>query len=140
MPKKSIARLIDLLHEKCFYLDRFLEESSKERPCFKARKFENLENLYRVRENLLTNISSIDQRIQSLSTEVDKSEIEDSEKAKISKLFDQIKEKVRYILEEDLTLISCIENEKSKILKSIAKTHSGRKAIQGYRSPNNTEV
>ena len=55
----TMNKIIDLLKEKNFYLERFLEESKKERTRFKARKFENLDNLYQKREQILMNIQSI---------------------------------------------------------------------------------
>ena len=49
-------------------------------------------------------------------------------------LLKRIKDNVRYILEEDLEIISSIENEKTKIIKEISQTREGRKALSAYKS------
>ena len=135
-----MSKIIELLKEKNFYLEKFLDESRSERLSFKARHFENLENLYKMREQILANIQSIDQRINKLcakdSAEADKPE----NKKIISTLLAQIKANVRFILEEDLTIISCIENEKTKIIKEISSSREGQRALKAYKSKSSAEV
>lgn len=128
-------KVIELLKEKNFYLERFLEESRKEKSHFKARRFDNLELLYRKREQILLNIESIDSRLDKIFTDEKSDEnLAKPKTGEIKKLLDIIKTNVRYIMEEDLQIISCIEDEKSKIIKEISSTREGRKVLKGYKT------
>lgn len=126
-------KILELLKEKNFYLERFLEESRKERTSFKARRFDNLEPLYKKREQILCNIQSIDDRL-NIECVSDEDELLNSpNKAEMKSVLNKIKENVSYIMAEDLEIISCIENEKSKIIKEISQTKEGRKVLNGYK-------
>jgi len=135
--KSIYDRVIDLLHEKIFYLDRFLEISASEQKNFRARNFDNLESLYASREELLSNIITIDKHIFKISHDAAFTPLE---KEGIQSAVGVAASKVKFILEEDLTLISFVEKEKSLILREVGKTSSGRRAIKGYRSKSPTEV
>lgn len=128
-----MSKVLELLKEKNFYLERFLEESRKERGRFKARKFENLDLLYQKREQILLNIQSIDRRIDTVCNEEAAETLQPPKKDEISSLLSQIKANVQNIMEEDLQIISFIENEKTKIIKEIGKTKEGRKVLNGYK-------
>ena len=127
-----MINILDLLKEKNFYLERFLEESRKERTSFKARRFENLEPLYKKREQILCNIQSIDDRINKICSK-EEDLLNFPNKGEMKTVLAKIKDNVRYIMEEDLEIISCIENEKSKIIKEISQTKEGRRVLKGYR-------
>ena len=129
-----MANILELLKEKNFYLERFLEESKKERTSFKARHFDNLENLYKKREQILSNIQSIDNRINKICKEEKEDVLNNPKKDEMKILLKKIKDNVRYIMEEDLEIISCIENEKSKIIKEISQTKEGRKVLNSYKA------
>jgi hypothetical protein len=49
-------------------------------------------------------------------------------------LLKTIKTNVQSIMEEDLEIISFIENEKTKIIQEIGKTKEGRKVLKGYKA------
>jgi hypothetical protein len=129
-----MSKVLDLLKEKNFYLERFLEESRKEKTSFKARRFDNLDTLYKMREEILLNIQSIDERIKKECAPEAIGNLEPPKNGEVRKLLDQIKTNVTYILEEDLQIISCIEDEKSKIIREISSTREGKKALKGYRA------
>ena len=129
-----MSKVLELLKEKNFYLERFLEESRKERSRFKARKFENLDNLYNKREQIILNIQSIDRRISDMCGDDSTEILNPPKKDEISMMLRNIKSNVRYIMEEDLQIISYIENEKTKIIKEITKTKEGRKVLNGYKA------
>lgn len=128
-------KVIELLKEKNFYLERFLAESRKEKTHFKARRFDNLELLYRKREQILLNIQSIDKRLDNFfEKDTDNTELPPLQSGEVKKLLDVIKTNVRYIMEEDLQIISCIEDEKTKIIREISNTREGRKVLKGYKT------
>lgn len=129
-----MLKVLELLKEKNYYLERFLEESKKERQSFKARRFDNLESLYYMREQILENISSIDARLDQICEEPEPQKLEEKQQKEMDMLLKRIKDNVRYILEEDLEIISSIENEKTKIIKEISQTREGRKALSAYKS------
>lgn len=129
-----MSKVLELLKEKNFYLERFLEESRKERVRFKARHFENLDSLYNKREQILMNIQSIDKRIGAICDDKGSEKLNAPKKDEVSQMLKKIKQNVRYIMEEDLQIISFIEDEKSKIIKEITKTKEGRKVLNGYKA------
>lgn len=129
-----MSKVIELLKEKNFYLERFLEESRKERLRFKARHFENLDTLYYKREQILHNIQSIDKRINKICEEDGTELLHPPKKNEVTAMLDNIKNNVRFIMEEDIEIISFIESEKSKIIKEVSKTKEGRKVLNGYKA------
>ncbi len=129
-----MSKVIDLLKEKNYYLERFLEESRKERCRFKARHFDNLDSLYQKREQILHNIKSIDDRLNKHCEGDNPEFLNPPKKSEISQVLNMIKLNVRSIMEEDLQIISYIENERSKIIKEISQTREGRKVLNGYKS------
>ena len=129
-----MSKILDLLKEKNFYLERFLEESRGERTRFKARHFDNLDSLYQKREQILLNIQSIDNRIDKICAEEGGEVLNPPKKNEITDMLAMIKKNVRNIMEEDLEIISYIENEKTKIIKEISQTKEGRKVLNGYKA------
>ena len=129
-----MVSIIELLKEKNFYLERFLEESRKERASFKARRFDNLEPLYKKREQILQNIQSIDARINKMCADKSEEILNMPNKGEMQTLLKTIKDNVRYIMEEDIEIISCIENEKTKIIKEISQTKEGRRVLNGSKA------
>ncbi len=129
-----MSTVLELLKEKNFYLERFLEESRKERGRFKARHFENLDILYNKREQILLNIQSIDQRISEMCGAEEEEPLNPPKKDEMEQMLSKIKDNVRDIMEEDLQIISFIENEKTKIIKEIGQTKEGRKVLNGYKA------
>jgi hypothetical protein len=129
-----MSRILELLKEKNFYLERFLEESKKERSKFKVRKFDNLDHLYSKREQILMNIQSIDSRIAEICEGQGDETLNPPKKNEMVTLLRQIKENVHHIMQEDLQIIEHIEYEKSKIIKEISKTKEGRKVLKGYKA------
>lgn len=127
-------KVIDLLKEKNYCLERFLGESRREKLSFKARRFDNLDSLYRKREQILLNIQTIDARINKLFEKNNNSLLDPPKNSEMNQLLETIKINVRSILEEDLQIISCIEDEKSKIIREISSTREGRKVLKGYKT------
>ena len=129
-----MSKILELLKEKNFYLEKFLEESKKERCSFKARRFENIDSLYYKREQILGNIKSIDRRISEICDGKNSDIMSPENKKDMATLLDKIKHNVGEIMSEDLHMISCIEDEKSKIIKEISRTREGRRVLKGYKA------
>lgn len=131
--QSNINLIIQLLEQKNDLLRLFLEISECERKSFKARNFDNLEDLYESREDLLANIQSLDKRIDLYSEGENKNQVSGEEKSQITKLLSQKQLLVNKILEQDLIILSCIENEKSSLIKKITSVQSGRRLVKAYR-------
>lgn len=131
--ENNISRIIQLLEEKNIHLEKFLLASENERRSFKARNFDNVESLYQVREDILANIRCIDQRIGSYSEELTEAHVSEKDKERIQKCMKRKERIVNEIMSQDLVIISCIENEKSSMIKRITSMKNGRRLMKAYR-------
>ena len=132
--KNNHDKIITLLEEKNNHLEMFLNVSEKERKAFKARNFENLEFLYEVREDILENIRCIDERVDAYSAELKSSDVTPELKLSISSCM-KLKETLTHqIIEQDLVILSCVENEKSSMLRKLTSVRDGRRLMKAYRT------
>lgn len=131
--ENNMEMIIQLLEQKNDLLQAFLEISESERKSFKARNFDNLEDLYASREDLLASIQSVDRRIDLYSGEQNTSLVTPADKSQIKKLLDKKQILVNEILQQDLVILSCVENEKSSLIKKITSVSSGRRLMKAYR-------
>jgi hypothetical protein len=125
--------IIKLLEEKNHHLEMFLNVSENERKSFKARNFDNLELLYQVREDILENIRCIDERVDGYSQAMDKATVSEDEKSKILACLKRKDSLTQQILEQDLIILSCVDNEKSAMLKKVTAMRDGRRMLKVYR-------
>ncbi|MCB9072851.1 MAG: hypothetical protein H6623_04450 [Bdellovibrionaceae bacterium] len=131
--ESNINLIMQLLEEKNELLRLFLEISEKERRSFKARNFDNLEILYVSREELLENIQCIDKRLDLYSAKENPETITPEQKSKITKTLETKQLLVNEILSQDLVMLSCIDNEKSGLIKKISSVRTGRRLMKAYR-------
>lgn len=129
----NLELVITLLEEKNSYLETFLEVSEKERKSFKARNFDNLEDLYRLRESILENIRTLDRRIDKYSRDMSPENLQPADKDAIKLLLSKKQELVNGIMAQDLVMLSCVENEKSNIIKKMTTVRDGRRLLKAYR-------
>lgn len=126
-----MEKLLLLLKEKNFYLEKFFEESEKERKSFKARKFDNLSRLYKTRESILLNIADIDKKITAVNLR--NVGMDPQVKKELNKLLEEKKSIINKILDQDLQIISCVEKEKSVMISKISSLVEGKRIINKYR-------
>ncbi len=131
--ENNLGLVITLLREKNTYLETFLEVSEKERKSFKARNFDTLEALYAIREDILENIRSIDRRIEKYSRDLQPENLQAADRELIKKLMSQKQSLVNGIMAQDLVMLSCVENEKSSMLKKVTNIKDGRRLLKAYR-------
>ena len=131
--QNNMELIISLIEEKNHHLQMFLEVSINERKSFKARNFDNLEELYAMRESLLEGIRSLDRRIHQYSAEIEAQHIADDTKLKLKSLMATKQNLVNQILSQDLVMLSCVENEKSNIIKKMTSLRDGRRLLKAYR-------
>lgn len=132
--QNNVDRIIDLLNEKNNHLQMFHDISEKERKSFKARNFENLSALYEIREDILENIKTIDEKIENYSTTMGESGLTDAEKNHIKLCLEKKEKIVSKILEQDLMILSCVDNEKSSMIKEMSSMRSSRRLLKAYRT------
>lgn len=132
--KNNSDIIIKLLEEKNAHLEMFLSVSEKERKAFKARNFENLEFLYQVREDILDNVRTLDAKIEGYSLETDKSLLTEEDRGKIVACLAKREQLTHQILEQDLVILSCVDNEKSNMLKKMSNLRDGRRLVKAYRA------
>lgn len=131
--QNNMELIISLIEEKNHHLQMFLEVSINERKSFKARNFENLEELYLMRETLLEGIRSLDRRIHQYSTDIEAAQISEESKLKLKTLMATKQNLVNEILSQDLVMLSCVENEKSSMIKKMTSVRDGRRLLKAYR-------
>jgi hypothetical protein len=131
--ENNLDMVITLLEEKNAYLETFLEVSERERKSFKARNFENLETLYSLREDILENIRSLDRRIDKYSRDLTPENLKPIDKNVIKELLSKKQTLVNGIMNQDLVMLSCVENEKSMLIEKMTSLRDGRRLLKAYR-------
>jgi len=128
-----MERVIELLGEKNHFLEKFFCVNERELINFEKGDFDNIESFYQAREKVLELIRCIDGLIHEENersagrgvTEMDRQEVEALLKAKDGW--------VAAILAQDLRVLSCIEKEKSNIIRELRATSSAKRAVSAYR-------
>ena len=121
---------LTLLKEKNHFLDKFYELTVDKAPEFKKGNFEALEYFYQNRENILNIIEELDTRINLAGDEVQfNDEIEKAIEIEMVRR-DFI---VKRILHSDIEILSCLDQEKSNILRELQGMKKNRKAFSGYK-------
>jgi hypothetical protein len=129
-----MERTVTLLKEKNQYLEKFYTLNECEFLNFGDGNFENLESFYRSRDKILDLIRCIDGLIMEENKKFSDFEPSAKERAEISAILKAKDEWVEGILAQDLLILSCIEQEKSNIIKELQSTRKAKKAVHGYHS------
>lgn len=106
--------LIEILDKKNNYLLEFHKINLEEMGRLNHGFIDNLENFYYSREILLNAIDKIDNEISSQQS-VSKCTVNRDQKQKLEKVLDFKKDMVLSILDQDLTIISLVEQLQNKI-------------------------
>lgn len=130
-----MERIIKLLTDKNHFLERFYLMNEVELINFSKGHFENVEIFYKTREDILEIIRKIDDKIDQSSREYNSEKgMSKEDKNKILNLLDIKDNFVSEILDQDLRVLSFIENEKSSIIKELRNVQKNRHGIRGYRT------
>ncbi len=132
-----MRRIVLLLNEKNHYLEKFYALNEKELKNFVLGNFETLEAFYETRERILEIIRYLDSQVDGVRLEF---EMESRETpAEFKQLLREalsIKELyVKKIIEQDLSVLSCIESAKSEIIRELQDIRKNKKAVAGYKTP-----
>ena len=127
--------IIEMLTEKNQCLEKFYRLNESELENFSAGTFDNIENFYATREGLLDIIKKVDEMIETSNSSTDDvGPISAEDKKNILSALQYKNDLVNRILEQDLRILSAIEEETSNIIKELTQVRSAKKAIGSYKS------
>lgn len=131
-----MLRIIELYEQKNHYLEKFYSMNEIEIASMNKGQFENLQSFYINRDGILNVIKYIDGQIEIEQKHLETAEDEFSSEEKLQ-LAQQLKIKNEYvmrILDQDLSILSLIDREKSNVMKEIYEVRKNRKAMTGYKT------
>lgn len=130
-------RIITLLDQKNHYLEKFYAQNESELKNFIEGQFDGLEAFYENREKILEMIKYIDFEIQKIEIDVQKASALQWDQMK-RQIAQSLKIKDLYvekIIQQDIEVLSCIENAKNMIIKELQDLRRGKKVVGAYRTP-----
>ncbi len=125
-------RLVELLEDKNRYLEGFIELNATELHNFSEGYFDNVQQFYQSREEILDIIRCIDELIDEEVESFADQVVPGNFRSLIEDLVRQKDSKAKEILAQDLQVLAAIETEKSKIIRDLQQTSQGKKAIGAY--------
>ena len=129
-----MSQVLSLLEEKNKHLAKFYQMNEIEITRIAEGNYEELENFYRNREGILDLIRTIDTLTEVATKETHEQDIDENQRLQVIDLLNQKNELVTQILEQDLRILSLIEQAKSNIIRELGQVRLARKAIAGYQS------
>lgn len=127
--------IINLLKDKNYHLEKFLQINEGELLNFTDGNFDGLEVFYQSRETILDLVRCIDRLIEAAAaTQNDAASVSDSHKREMISCMNMKNDLVTRILAQDLQILSVIEQEKSSIIKELRTVQAGKKAVGAYKS------
>lgn len=128
-------QILELLNNKNFHLNKFLEMNDKELSNFVEGNFDNLERFYQTREAILDLIKCIDRLVEQGNIAItDARTVTEQQRLMLKKVLDEKNEIVTRILAQDLQILSVLETAKSNIIRELAQVKVARKAVGAYHS------
>lgn len=125
-------RLITLYYEKNHYLEKFYSCGEIELKNFLNGEFQNLDTFYETREKILEMIRYVDSQVEK---SFEKIHLNDPDKRELKKALDIKDEYVQRIMEQDLEILSCIEQFKSSLIIEMQNLQRGKKVVSRYKMP-----
>jgi len=128
-------KIITLLKERNKFLAKFSALNIAEMNRITNGNFENIDEFYTTREGLLEIIKQIEGMIEKrLSFLGDFSNVSVSIKKLVSSLLKERDELVGQILNQDLEILSCIDQAKNSIIGELQALRKNRKVIGSYKT------
>lgn len=131
-----MLRIIELYEQKNHYLEKFYSMNETEIASMSEGQFDNLQSFYSNRDGILNVIKYIDGQIEVEQKHLETADDEFSSEEKLH-LAQQLKIKNEYvmrIIDQDLSILSLIDREKSNVMKEIYEVRKSRKAMTGYKT------
>ena len=131
-----MIRIIQFLNEKNHFLEKFYSLNEKQIGLLESGQFDDIEKFYNQREDLLKILKYVDAEthrahmlhkdMNGLFNDPQKQEIRDALRVKETY--------VKKILEQDLIVLSLIDEAKTQIIRELQDIQKTRKALSGYKS------
>lgn len=131
-----MLRIIELYEQKNHYLEKFYSMNETEIASMSEGQFDNLQSFYSNRDGILNVIKYIDGQIEVEQKHLETADDDFSSEEKLH-LAQQLKIKNEYvmrIIDQDLSILSLIDREKSNVMKEIYEVRKSRKAMTGYKT------
>lgn len=126
-----MERVIALLKEKNFYLEKFFVVNEHELINFGAGDFENVEAFYQARDKILDLVRCIDGLIEEENARTH-SPVTNDQRKEAEALLKQKDDWVKSIVAQDLQLLEYVEKEKSNIIRELKTNQAARRAVGAY--------
>ena len=131
-----MIRLIQFLNEKNHFLEKFYSLNEKQISLLESGQFDEIEKFYNQREDLLKILKYVDSEIYK--SHMDYKDMNgvfnDDQKLEIRDALRVKETYVKRILEQDLIVLSLIDEAKSQIIRELQGIQKTRKALAGYKS------
>lgn len=128
-----MKRVLELMEQKNHYLEKFYSINESALSLFLKDQFETINEFYDQRESILEILKYIDSEITSASAHTNEESILAVDKLKealnIKDLY------VQKIIEQDISILSCIESAKNSIIKELRDVKKGQKVVSAYKVP-----
>ena len=132
-----MKRLLELMDQKNHYLEKFYTINETHIEQFLKSRFEEINEFYNARENILEILKYIDQEIKIVSHSAKEESLLDVQKLKACL---SVKDTfVQKIIEQDIDILACIEAEKNSIIQELKEVRMGKKVISAYKTPTFSE-
>lgn len=126
-----MEKVIALLREKNFYLEKFYFMNEQELINLGVGNFDSVESFYQAREKILDLINCIDGLLEEENVQKAIGVTSDH-RIEIEALLRSKEEVVKAILAQDLQILTYIEKEKSNIIRELQSTNKARRAVGAY--------
>lgn len=128
-----MEKLVQLLEERNHFLEKFKSVNDSALVKFSSENFDSIDHFYNAREGILGVIDSIEKLVEKhLQLKLEDSEITPQVKSRVQTILSRRNHLITDILDQDLRIMSTIENQKSKIIRELQTVKLGQKAVDAY--------
>ncbi len=129
-------RLIQLLEQKNHYLEKYLTLNETQLSLLKQGEIDSLDEFYTQRDEMLNVISYIDTQVSECTKQ--NFDYQTNDRDNVKNLLHIKNQYIYQILDQDVQILSLIDQAKSLIIKELQDIKKGKIAIKGYHSKDNT--
>lgn len=125
-------RIIQLLEQKNHFLEKLLSLNELQASLLRTGEIDTLDEFYERREKIMDTIQYIDGQLRQCYH--DEENLSGEQVSQVKKLLFIKDEYVKRILEQEVMILSLMDEIKTQLLREWTETKEQRKALQGYHS------
>lgn len=125
-------RIVQLLEQKNHFLEKLLSLNELQASLLRSGETDTLDEFYERREKIMDTIQYIDNQL-AVCYQQDQN-LPEEQTTQVRKLLFIKDEYVKRILEQEVMILSLIDEIKTQLLREWTETKEQRKALQGYHS------